>query len=288
MQAKSWIALKVLLNHYHEDNTKNILKGLPSDDAQTVLSQDVKSKDVSSILYQPQILIKEIHYSWLTPVIKELPENLQSLVLSSLPKAQSSKICAMLQISPPITSLAPSIQSYLLNLFYKHLNHTFDILPIEFLPQTPLTLIAKLNKHQIMKLIDFLGIYDLADEMRHIVDKNLIKNIYECLSPKKQRFLKQSLYKKEKLVTLPLKLEHWNGDHKKLIKLLHHRGLVRLGYALSGQHPDLIWHITHILDTGRGNKLMKYYTKEEIPGISQAVTKEVTYLLKYLEPKSQT
>ena len=96
------------------------------------------------------------------------------------------------------------------------------------------------------------------------------------------------LHQKEKLITQKLQLEHWDGDCRKLGKLLHHRGLVRLGYALSGQHKDLIWHISHILDAGRGNKLTRYYHKNKIPGVSQTLSYQVLAVIDFSKERVTT
>ena len=63
-----------------------------------------------------------------------------------------------------------------------------------------------------------------------------LKNIYLCLTPKELQFLRMCLHQKEKLVIPQMGLEQWNGEQKELHKLIHQKGLFRLGKALCGEH----------------------------------------------------
>jgi len=214
--------------------------------------------------------------------VQKLQKNKLNLLLSVLPEPHSSKLrMALKETSEPVTFSEP-MRSFIFNQLYPEIKLK-DVLPIEYLPLTDMNELAHFKKNGIVDLIDFLGLYDLSEEVRRIVDKKIVENIYKCLTRKKHQFLRGCLHQKGKLVTQSIRLEHWDGNCQKLAKILHHRGMIRLGYALSGQHPDLLWHITHLLDTGRGEKLSRYYHKEEIPGVTEALKLQVKSIVKFLK-----
>lgn len=282
MENKSWMILRLLLNRYHTGNVEALLRGLPEGDSQKVLNQNIESKNVKATLFQPAENLKIIHYSWLIPKLQNLSKDKLFLVLSLLPEPQGSKLRDHFSELTEPPHLSPPMKSFLFQQLYSELQLN-QIMPLEYLPESELTPLVKLKKNEIIELIDFLGLHDLAEEIHHIVDKKILENIYSCLTKKKQAYIRQCFHRKDKLVTQRLQLENWDGDCQKLMKLLHHRGMVRLGYALSGQHPDLLWYITHILDTGRGEKLSRYYHKEGIPGVTASLKKQILKVINFFK-----
>ena len=282
MQAKSWIMLRVLLNRFHGGAQESLLRSLPDEQAQIVSSQNVDSTEIFPAFTQPSELIHEIHYSWLTPIITQFPHELQSILISSLPDMQKERLSQQFQIELSADPVADSVKKFLTQLIYSKLRHS-DVLPLEYLPTSPLKSIASLDKRQLQHLFDYLGLFDLALEIPQIVDKKKLRDIYNCLSTKKQRFLRQCTRQKELVQSQKLNLDAWDGDPKRLNKVLHRRGIIRLGYALSGQHPDLVWHITHTLDTGRAEVLAKHFSQKEIPKVTQALAQQVLNLVHYLQ-----
>ena len=277
--------LRLLLNRYHGGEKERLVKALPEEDAQKILNLSLESDDVHALLASPLDAIKHIHYSWLISAMQKIEKNKRSVVLSLLPMSHSSKLRkALNETSEPIKLSSPA-KSFFISQLYQ----TFrlgDVLPLKHLPETDMSPLVHLHKKELIDIIDFLGLYDLAEEIHHIVNKSLLQQIYNCLTHKKQRFLRLCLHQKETLVTQRLKLENWDGDSEKLNKLLHHKGMVRLGYAISGQHKDFIWHITHIFDTGRGEKLSRYCSSEPIAGVTGTLKKQVKKVITFLKQES--
>lgn len=286
MQNREWLVFRILVNRFHQKSPETFLKALPKETYQKVLEQEVLSEDTALLLAQPQELMSKVHYSWLADAFKKLPEPLKHAVLSALPAEAAEGISRQAQIQNSRTDLSPPIKRFLASILYKHFEKK-NILPVPFLPKTPLSQLADKSKNQLIELIDFLSLYDLAEELRHIVDKNTIKHIYSTLSALKQRFLRACLYQKEKLIVGRLDVNLAIIDRRQLGLVLHKRGILRLAKALSGQHPDLLWHIAHTLDSGRGQLLMRYYKEQEIAGISPALSLQVMNVLNILS-KSET
>lgn len=287
MESKGWIMLRILLNRYHQESgLENFLRGQPQELVQNVLSQDVHSNDPSLAFTRPEEVLSKIHYSWIAQAFGTIPQEMQPLMLSLLPEPQKELVGKSLNIPIKQKTLPPQLRSFLLYRFMPALKRDHVLIP-EFLPKSPFRPLLELKKGEMVEVIDLLGIYDLAYEMRHIVDNKTIKNIYQNLTPNKQKFLRSVLHQKEKLQTPRLHLDKWNGDTKVLDNQLHQRGMLRLGKALSGQHPDLIWHIVHGMDTGRGKIIMRHLSTEEAAGITTILTQQVINVLNFIKPKSQ-
>lgn len=286
MQSKDWLIFRILLNRFHPKSNELFLKNMPQDEARFVLNQKFSSTDVSLLLTQPESLIEKIHYSWLLDTFNKIPKSLHASILASMPDVQYKALSQALNIPEKKLNLSPIAKRFLINMLYAQFEKK-EILPLEFLPENPLLFLCSLKKQQLVTLIDYLGIYDLAEEIRHIVEKNLLKDIYSCIPLKKQHFLKNCLNQKEKLVTPRLDLDNWDRDSQKLEKILHKRGMIRLSHALSGLHPDFIWHLIHLLDSGRGRIIASHYKEEEIPSVSQALIAQVINVNNYLNKTSE-
>lgn len=285
MQSKSLTLFKVLLNRFHPGTGESFLQALPQDEAKEILKKNVSSEDPSMALTWQQDLITRTHYSWLAPFIQQLPKEIQGPVIASLPEPQSSKLRSFLKIKHSLAPLPLPIKNFLINQLFQKWNPK-EILPRQYLPPSPLSPLLELSKANLVELIDFLAMHDLAEAIRHIVDKKNLKLIYNCLSPQKQQYLRLCLHQKEKIAAPKLEIEKWNGDPQILETLLHRRGMFRLGKALCGQHPLFIWHLTHTLDTGRGTSLSKYYHEETIPNITPYLVQQLLFVYNFLKKKS--
>lgn len=275
--------VRTLLNRFQQGSGASpVLRYLAPEDMKELLKCEIDNSEVHSLVSSPIYFVKKIHYSWLVPALKQQPQVFIPSFLSVLPNSQKLKLQAIFNSSPMDMTLSDSIQGYLLNRLYQEIKDP-EVLPLAILKQTPLSILADFTKNDILTLINLLGIYDLADNMKRIIDKNHLKNIYACLSLKKKQFLRLCMHQKFKINTPPLKLEQWNGDCKILEDQLHQRGMLRLGKALCGQHPHLIWYITHILDTGRASVLLKYYQNEPIDGITVSLTQQVIQVIQFIK-----
>lgn len=285
MKPRGWMFLKVLINRYHPGPPDPLLNFLPPEDAQKALVHNITSPDIEPLLNHAKIVIDRIHYSWLKPAIEKFSRSMQPFFIASLPKKLAFSIQRHMDPSVKISPLTDTLKPFFLRLLYNTLDAD-DRLPIEYLPESPLSSLAQWSKHELVDLIDFLGLHDLAGEIRQVVAKDALKGIYECLSPKQTTYLKMCLHQKDQIKSDSLKINFQKLDGDQLLRDLHRRGLMRLGKALSGQHPDLIWYLSHTLDTGRGSLLAQYYSQQPTPKVTQALTIQVTNLMNFLKKGS--
>lgn len=279
MNQRSSIILRALINRYDPNEQELLLRFLPPNDQKIVLSQDVHSHHLEPLLYQHHDTLDRMHYSWLIPLLDQFSENLLPMLVSALSPQQAAGFKSR---KLPHLHLAQPIKLFMKSQLYSQLDIN-NRLPLDFLPKTELTPLAYYEKKDLMTINDFLGLYDLASEVRRIVNKTHLKNIYTCLSSKQFYYLKACLHQKEKLAGPPLGIDPSKPDCSKLKQLIHRRGLLRLGKALCGQHPDLVWYITHTLDTGRGKILLNQYKPEPIPTVTSFLQLQLINVMNFLK-----
>lgn len=288
LSKKSCLLLKVLVNKYHRDGSSSaFLNVFPMEMAKQIDSETVDSTDAASVFAIPEDRIAKVHYSWLLEPVNEIPEPRRSIFIHSLPPTHRVPIIEALKI-PSLKKIdyPPKIKDFLLGQFYKKIDGINEVTPEAYLETEPLTFLLSADRQILLETCDYLGIYDLAVNVRQTVDKSKLKRIVDCLSPPKQKFLKMLLSRQDKIQMPELDLSSWQGNCGQLNKILHKRGLVRLAVALSGHSSDFIWHFTHHLDTGRGKIIQKYYTPEIHPS-SSVLTEQVVFIINALTRKGQ-
>lgn len=286
MQPRLPALIKVLINKYDPDGGERLLKSFPQDLSKEIREQPIASSDFSAALLPPPDILERIHYSWLAPTFERLPLWQRSATLSILPRHQAEGLKKMLKLPLGESHFSPFFKEFLLSQFLHKWQPYLEVLPLPYLPFSPLSVLLSLKKKQLVEIIDFFSMHDLAEAIRHIVDKKNLKAIFSCLSARRQEFLRHCLHQKEKMIAPNLEIEKWNGDPKKLERTLHQRGLLRFGKALCGQHPQFVWYLTHTLDTGRGAVLSHYYQEEPIPGVTSILVQQVLFINNFIQKRS--
>jgi hypothetical protein len=228
-----------------------------------------------------EISLEDIHWSWFIPTLKTYSVREQKLFLSALSPDMCEHLARELELaSIPKEDLKDRGAVFLKQTLLSHLiGHQNRLLPPEYLPISPLKPLLSLTKKQLVRLIDFLSLYDLAAELRQIVETKILKKIYSLLSEEQKKFLKIAMVHKEPFSLPRLKFDKWDGSEDTFHLLLHKRGLARLGAALSTQDPDLAWYVCHQLDIGRGNALFKLCAQEMAPDVADEIVRQIEELL---------
>lgn len=276
MNKRAAVIFRVLLNRYHRKSDRSYLSALPVEEAKAISAQVVSSTDLLPILGQPSSVMAKIHYSWLQPLVAHFPDSLKMQVIASLTEEQMAGFR---------TTSLPKVSSFVKIFFLTRLYHLLQMdqhLPVEYLPQTDLSPLASLKKLDLMGLIDFLGLHDLAAEVRKIVDRNQLRNVFACLNPKQTHYLKMCLNQKAQLTVQKMGLDLSKQNCSLLMQTVHKRGIIRLSRSLCGEHDDLVWHIAHILDSGRGSILLKEHEACERSKVTEVLKQQVINTLSFL------
>lgn len=224
-------------------------------------------------------ILEQVHWSWFLPTLKTFSAREQQLFLAALDVTTARALAKALGISEhrePITEVAKAyFRSQLLSsLVGPHER----LLPTAYLPPSTLNKLLQLSKKELIQLIDRLSLFDLAAELKHIVDTKTLKRISQCLTAEQISTLKMIPIPKDPHPLPRMGLDQWDGSEETLRSLLHRRGLARLGLALSGQDSDLIWMLCHLLDIGRGGTLFKLCGSTPIPELSALARNQVEEL----------
>ncbi len=225
-------------------------------------------------------LLDKVHWSWFLPTLKLYPQAEQKLFLKALGPYAEKNLLKALTLSANNSEITEIGKSFLRQVLLDSLvGPKAELLPISCLPKSPLSHLLKMTKKELTHLIDQLALYDVAIELRQIVETKILKKLYSLLTSEEKKRLKELGSHKEPFSLGKLGIERWDGSEELLRTLLHKRGLMRFGAALSGQDPDFIWHICHQLDIGRGAQLHKLCKNEAIHGVTDVIIKQVEELL---------
>lgn len=282
MKETGWMMFTATLNHFHTSDKNSMLKWLPKDQADNVVGYSLPKNAFEKLVESPSQPIERIHYSWLKPIFEKQTPDLQNIYLSALPDSHYSGLCHLLHKTFHKLDLSLPVRHYLLGKIYQQMDLT-AIPPLAFLPASPLDPLLDCTKQQLVELIDFLGLHDLAAEIRFIVDKKKLQGIYSLLTHQKQQYLKQCLHEKDKLSVPKLGLEQWSGDIKALEKMIHRRGMVRFAKVLQPLDTHFNWYILHTLDVGRGTIIPKFFSEKENPEVTKILTEQTLALIEFLK-----
>ncbi len=261
MSTSSWIVFKNLLERNDSALKSSIGHYLAKEELEKLENIHPAKKDPFSYSTTMEDRLERIHYSWLIPFLEPFAETDKTKILSVLSPPQSTKLQKHFKMENPLQPLEGIAKNYMISAVYEWLtSDQKEFLPFEFLPEHPLNALLDLSKKMLQNLVNYLGLHDLAQELKHVIKSEKIKKIQKILTKDESQYVQSLLKTKESLSFARLNLDGWNGDGDKLRDILHHRGFNRLAKALFGCHPSLLWHICHRLDTGRTKILRKFFT----------------------------
>ncbi|MBI3508475.1 MAG: hypothetical protein HY069_02410 [Chlamydiia bacterium] len=273
MMIRRALVLKGFLNQIAPNRREALEKLLPPQEQRMLSDLPVYPIDRDA---EETDILQKVHWSWFLPTLKSHSEKEQKLFLAALLSPIAEPLARALHISLPKENISPTGKSFLQGILFQSLvGEKNRLLPISYLPPSPLHFLLHLSKKDLTELIDDLSMYDLASELRQIVETKILKRIYSFLSEEQRKFLKIAMVHKEKSPLPRMGLDKWDQSEEALHHALHRRGLARLGSILSRQDPDLIWYVCHQLDIGRGNTLFKICEKEGPSGWAETVLKQI-------------
>lgn len=277
MNRKREMVLKAFLAQCSQEKREALVRFLPEKERDYLAALPDSSVPFEEA--HEQSLLDKVHWSWFLPTLKTYPEKEQKLFLAALPSRAAKQLEGLLSLEAVEEDLTKVGRTFLKRQLLQTICPQDQILPMEFLPASPLNQLLALDKKNLIRLIDFLALYDLTDALLQIVETKILKTIYSFLSEEQKRILKQISHHKETGPWPKLGLEKWEGTEEAFRMLLHRRGLMRLGLALSGQDSDLVWTICHRLDIGRGSTLFKLCGKEKAGAFSDIAIRQIEELL---------
>lgn len=284
MNAASWIVYHDLLSRCAPEKRAALMHYLSNEEKVKLGELPPLAKDPFALQHFPEERLKSIHYSWMILFLEPFSENDKIAILSSLGAVQAEKLKSHFKISHSLIPLGAQPKRFLQTLLYEWLiSKQQEFIPIELLPPHPLNTLLHLSKSALQHLVDFLGLHDLAFEMKKVIKSDQIKKIQNTLVKLQSDYLKNLLKSKEPVSFSRLNLDSWDGSRESLNNILHHRGFNRLAKALFGSHPSLMWHLSRRFDTGRAKILRKFFTDIGNEKAHEALINQIVELIPIIQ-----
>lgn len=292
MKKIGWIVCRTFIEKQAKNSKQALFSFLPPIQREKITTLSPPSQDVSLGYDLINTLFEWTHPSWYAPFLRTLSEHDATLFISSLEEKSAEKLQKMLKLSNSRHPLHPPSQDFLKRKLVDSLLHpSVDLLPLEGLPKSNLMQLLSLSSEELRLLIEFLGLHDLAVEMKQIIDNTKLKTIYAALTPPKELFLKMLAHKKEPVVFKRIEIAHWDGKKETLLTLLFQRGLNRLAKALYPEDPSFIWYIKHHMDLEEAHLLSSFHKSLDHANayniLSRQVLEAITFLQK-INPRSNS
>jgi hypothetical protein len=269
--SRSTHAEQMTLSHFLAPSIQESIEALPPPSGDP-LHDSISEADI----------LKSVHASWISPFLRTLPEKEISLFLAAL-GPQSAHLRKELLYTGDLPSLTPFATSFLQKTLLDFLTSDLEeLLPPPFLPDSSLNILLKLGEEKCSLLLKFLGLHDLAIEVRQIIEKQKLKQIYDVLHPAELTYFKILLQSPEPVTFAPMQLAHWSGDQEKLKSLIVQRGANRLGKALYGQNPSFTWYFLHKLNMEEAHLVQKLCAPLENRRAAQALISQILEFISYI------
>ena len=257
MKGSSEVVLKTHLDQLDAEKRGKLFSFL-SQEERAVLDQLPESDSTFAPAFESQEQkVRQIHYSWFLSIIKDFPEDEQLFFLAALEPISGQSLQSALAMKSPTYHPTSFAQNFICAFLYRKLCDNRIVLPSTYLPSSKMKALLALSKNECVALIQKLSLYDLAIELKQIVVTKALKKIYNLLTEEERLFLKKIPSEQESFQWPRIGLEKWDQTKEHFNTLVHRRGLYRLSIALIKEAPDLIWHLAHHLDIGRGSILLK-------------------------------
>jgi hypothetical protein len=282
MDSTALIVWQSFLQTSPTDRRDSLLRCISKELAEELLSLPPFSFERQADVEAPEEELSKIHYSWLAPFLRSLPENEIKLFLSAMSDEQIEGLKESLLLSNALPTPSQLGKTYLRKTLFEMIA-TDDLIPVCLLPEESLNDLLSLSFEEINSLIDLLSMHDLSIEIRHIIETSKLKEIYALLTKAQTTFLKTLIHKKEPVSFKKMGLLGWKGDTQALSSMLLQRGINRIAKSLYGKSPSLLWHVAHRIESDKGQLLMKLCTALDHPRASALLSEQVVELIGVLK-----
>lgn len=255
-----------------------LLRYLPHEEAKNYDRMQKWYQDPTESITPLEDELSHVHFSWLTPYLRALPETDIKLALSCLTEEQQKDLKRSLRFSSPVPELTPLARLFLKKQLFSQLCAGEDLPPIATLPHSPMNLLLNFSYDRLCTLISLLAMHDLSSEVRQIIDTTQLKKIYAVLTPQQTELLKTLTFRKESVTFKKMELSKWDGNIDTLHALIEQRGMNRLAKALYEESPFLVWLLIHRLDESKGAQLRQLCTPLDHPRAASLLAEQVLAL----------
>lgn len=256
MQEGSREVLQRLLYHTHQDNFNAFLKYFEEKERIQLAALPKIENPIALHLDPLETIVHLFHYSWFIEAFEKCPQPFYAHMLGVFSNEQSDKLQKILKIKSSHKKSSPLLEKFLVQWFLKQLGIE-QLPPSCFFSHCSNFFLLKMHKKSLVMILHKLGILDIANMAKKIVDKKTLKELLKFFSPDQKKFFNdaQKMYN-EPLASSIKDLDKKLEDDRSFNHFLEKRGILRLAMALANENSFLVWHLAHILDQGRGKEFL--------------------------------
>lgn len=270
---KSLSVLSTLLKQAPDNAFSRYARFLPQSvlaEAQTIKPQTHPLSDLSL-----KELLEKIDPSWYMETLRACSKNDLTFYLSLFSEQTRDTLAKELALTPPFYSLPPNMKHYFLTKFLQTLFPNDLPLPFSYLPDHPLSFLLESNIEKLNKLCFYLGLYDIAPELKTVLKGSILKAFETTLSSDEANFCRTISALRTPFSLGPVGLNQWNEDKSLLRKIIFERGLYRIGIGLNGACSDFVWYITHLLPKETAALLHKFLKTTVDPSTLTLISQQI-------------
>lgn len=261
MQEGAREVLQRLLYHAHPDDFDAFLKYFEEKE-RGLLDRLPKHPDPIRLhIDNPMAILQKYHYSWFIEPLESCPEPVQKELLLVFSQEQQQKLMKLLKTKIAKKEPAEIVRRYFTQWFLKKLG--YDLLPPScFYTDSPFQSLTTMNKNHLVRLLHQLGIIEIANMAKRIVDKKTLKDLMHFFTPNQKKLYKEAQKKyNDPLPSVTKDLNKKLEDDRSFNHFLEKKGLLRLAKGLASESRFFVWNLAHILDRGRGQEFLSLIRK---------------------------
>lgn len=276
-----------LLTHFHPDDFENFFKYFEEPERVALSKMNVIVAPLHLRLDNPQEIFHRIHYSWFIEALKKLPQNILESCLSLFSPRQQRGLYKLKLFKKPNKSTQCCLKGFYIQYLLKTIGYD-TLCPRCILPPSENQFFLNFSKDQLIVLIQHLGILELANISKKVVDKKIIKQIEKMLTQSQKKLYNLAKMSSEPKAASVRDISKVIADKKTFAVFIEKRGIERFARGIVLEHPYFIWHIAHLLDKGRGEELLIKSRRFMPNPYTPFFTKQILEVAQTLEAKEST
>ncbi|MCH9811225.1 hypothetical protein K0U07_00505 [bacterium] len=256
MTLQKFLALQEKLSKVSPEKKAHLISYL-SQNSQQKLGDPLFPKSSLKVEMRADKIVRRVDVSHFKRYLDALSPEMREFYLKAFPKYKQ------VELTPSDATYheykAPSFSKQVLTQLFQGLD---GFPPPTFLPPHPIVEVLADKGIPLFELITYLGLIDVAIEVKKIISKSTLKKLQSCFDQKQIAFL--NLYaKKENIPSLlPMNLSNFSGEKDLLHKLIQERGLYRFAQGIKDAPTEYEFFFYYFLPKTVGDQLFSILRKK--------------------------
>lgn len=250
MTCQKYLALSQKLSSIDDEKRGRLISYLPEKSREALTSEDL-NKQLIPIRISIQKLVKRVDVSHFIDFFQNVDQNTTQFYIAAFPKYKQVLLtgpnCIYREFSTEKFS-----EAVLLTLFQQCFK---GFPPPAILPFHPMVEILSDQGVELKKLIEFLGLLDVAAEVKTIICAKTLKSLQKAFTKEQVDFI-NSISKHHKPEMLKkMNLSGYDGNSEELYSLIEQRGIYRFVRSISSVPISYLFLFTYFLPKKLSDKV---------------------------------